>query len=310
MPNVSVVMPVFNAERYVAAAIESILGQTFRDFELLIINDGSTDSSLEIINRYRDLRIQIRSRENLGIVATRNELLEWSRGSLIACMDADDVSHRERLEIQLKFLQQNPGVGVVGTFGKFIDPDGDELSDFHDLLTHDEITAALLRADLGIINPSAMIRRSAIMHVGGYRTRFVQAEDLDLWLRIGESYRLENIPRVLINYRVHPKSISHALPGEQRRSAQLVVNEALARRGESSVFALNLNAPTETACERQRKWAWWAYGAGNFKTAFKYTYRLVLNEPFELKNWHLLAVLFKKSCIEKRIIWRKNANSA
>ena len=124
---------------------------------------------------YSDTRLKIYSRANLGMVATRNELLALSSGDLVAIMDADDISHPRRIAAQVEFLETNPDVGAVGTRGRFIDPDGDDLADFNGCLTHKQITKALMATTLGIINPLSMIRRAVLADVGscqvpsGYR---------------------------------------------------------------------------------------------------------------------------------------------
>ena len=173
-PRISVLMPVFNAERYVAVAMESILGQTLEDFELIIVDDGSSDSSLQIVTGYAkaDSRIRLYSRPNAGLVATLNEMLSVARGSLIARMDADDLSHPTRFERQVAFLDSNTRVAALGCQGKFIDPDGDPLMRLRVPTQHEQIQVELMATRLGIIHPAAMLRRDVLVEVGGYRNGF------------------------------------------------------------------------------------------------------------------------------------------
>src|SRR5262249_44460136 len=140
-PSVSVMMPVYNAERYVGKAIESVLNQTLSDFELVIVNDGSTDGSLEILQEYaaRDPRIRLTSRPNVGLVGSRNELLDAARSNLVACMDADDISRSDRLERQVEYLRAHPDCVLVGSRVIIIDPDGQPLRIMGQHLVHEAI---------------------------------------------------------------------------------------------------------------------------------------------------------------------------
>ena len=174
LPTVSVLLPVYNRERYIREAIESIVCQTFRAFELLIIDDGSTDSSLTILRQLErdDSRITVESRRHRGVVATRNELFHRSRGQFIAIMDADDISEPERLERQLAYLQQHPECVALGTRALFIDPDGRSIFVPKTVLTHQEIDDGNLSAIpcMRLCHPSAMIRRDALLVSGESET--------------------------------------------------------------------------------------------------------------------------------------------
>ena len=146
-PLISVCMAVYNAERYVAEAVESILNQTFGDFEFLILDDGSTDGSLDILRRYaeRDPRIRLTSRPNQGLVASLNELVDQARGEFIARMDADDVSLPERFQREVDYLRDHPECVLVGSRVRLIDPDGDPLCDWCTMQEHEAIDAFYLR---------------------------------------------------------------------------------------------------------------------------------------------------------------------
>ena len=233
-PKVSVQVPVYNAERYLESAMESILTQTFDDFELVVIDDGSTDGSRAILERLadRDGRIRLTSRENRGVTATRNELLELARGEYIAIMDSDDLSLPDRFAEQVRFLDEHPDHVAVGTRSAFIDPDGDVIRNWLELESHEQIDAAHMAGDGGaLIHPSTMIRRQAVVDLGGYRHAFEPAEDYDLFLRLGEVGKLANLPRVLFEYRQHLSSFGYAQRERQRRGARLARAEARERRG-------------------------------------------------------------------------------
>ncbi len=298
-PPISVLMPVFNAEKYVAAATQSILSQTFSDFEFIILDDGSTDASLSILQRHAalDPRIRLISRENRGLVATLNEMAALAGGRYLARMDADDVSHPSRFSCQLEFMAAHPDVAVLGTRGLFIDPDGEPLVDFVHIFHHDEIVAALLTPALGIIHPSAMIRRDALIAAGGYRDDCRHAEDLDLWLRLGEVHRLHNLDQVLISYRVHAQSVSKTNHLDQWLTARRVVDEALRRRGFPPAAQRQPIEPLASPAEMQRMWAWWALNAGNLRTARKHAMRVLLQEPLSLASWRVAAYALRQSVL-------------
>ena len=172
-PLISVCMPVYNAGKYLADAVESILGQTFADFEFLILDDGSTDDSLEILRRYadRDPRIRLTSRPNKGLVASLNELIDQSRGEFIARMDGDDISLPERFQKQVDYLRAHPGCLLVGSRVRLIDPEGDPLCDWCTLQDHEAIDASYLRGqrDTLVSHPVIMMRRDAVLAIGKYR---------------------------------------------------------------------------------------------------------------------------------------------
>src|SRR5688572_17248865 len=180
-PTVSVVMTVYNTERYVAEAVDSVLGQTFRDFEFIIIDDGSTDGSPFILRNAaaRDPRIRLVSRPNTGIVRAANEGIALAAGPYIARMDSDDVCLPRRLETQLRYLDEHPECVLVGSRVTVVDPYGSPVLESMQPLTHEEIDAELLGSGGGwaIVQPSAMMRTDAVRRVGGYRGVHNVSED-------------------------------------------------------------------------------------------------------------------------------------
>ena len=298
MPLISVLLPVYNAERYVKAAVESVRAQTFGDFELIVIDDGSTDGSLSVLRSLekQDKRIRLISRPNVGLVATLNEMLCMATGYLVARMDADDICRPTRFEKQVGFLSENQTCVAVGTRGLFIDSEGLPLFDFVNCWSHEEIEKALFRPELAIIHPSLMVRFDAIESVGGYRTGFPHAEDLDLFLRLGEIGRLSNLPEVLLEYRVHASSVSHSNAVMQSEAARHAVSEAMRRRGlqDVGVMAAPLVLRPETEYELHRKWAWWALSAGNRASARKHAAQALLKDPVSWASWHLMACTLRR----------------
>ncbi|MGF1607965.1 MAG: glycosyltransferase family 2 protein [Kiloniellales bacterium] len=212
---ISVTMAAYNTERFVAAAVESILAQTYRDFELIIVDDGSTDSTLSILRSYaaRDSRVRVFSKPHGGISAARNYALEKARGEWIAVMDADDVCLPQRLERQLAFVEANPDVAVVSAYVYNIDDQDRIIAQYRSPLASREVVQRCIQKNVLISfhHPAVLMRRDAVMAVGGYRSQFDAIEDCDLWNRIAElGHGLLVQPEFLVKYRIHGKSVSVA----------------------------------------------------------------------------------------------------
>ncbi len=205
-PTVSVLMPVYNTkESYLRAAIESILNQTFTDFELRILNDCSTDPNVEkVVLSYQDKRVKYsRNEQNLGISGSRNKLIQAARGKYIAVMDHDDVSLPGRLATQVAYLEQNPDIGVVGSFAREL-VSGKTLT----LPVEDEDIKLAMVFRSSIFHPAAMLRRSMFKLVG-YESTYTPAEDYALWCRLLPHTQFYNIPEILFAYRNHKNNTSH-----------------------------------------------------------------------------------------------------
>ena len=208
-PAISVILPVYNAEAYVREAVESILAQTFTDFELIIINDGSTDGSGAILRDLaaHDTRIVLVERPNDGLVSALNKGLEMARADLIARMDADDVSMPERFALQHARMVQEPELAVLGSFMNNMDKEGNITKLDRYPLTPKE--AACHVKGCPVAHATVMMRRGAVLKAGGYRKAFSHAEDYDLWLRmIDLGYTIANLPQPLLNYREHGAKVS------------------------------------------------------------------------------------------------------
>lgn len=204
---VSVLMPVYNTERYLALAIDSIISQTFTDWELIIVNDGSTDKSEEIVLSYTDTRIRyIRNAENKGIIYTRNMMIEMALGTYIAFLDSDDISDASRLEYQVKFLDNHPEYALCGTWGVMIDDNGQQIGKINMPSSDEEIRCSLLFVNT-FIQSSIMIRREVLIS-HPYDKAYPVAEDYELWCRLSHLYKLKNIPIQLTQYRWHGNNIS------------------------------------------------------------------------------------------------------
>lgn len=209
MPNkpvISVVLPVFNAEKYLKEAIDSVLNQTFEDFELILINDGSTDDSLKIVQSYTDTRIQlIQNDQNLGLIKTLNKGIYASKGTYIARMDADDIAINNRFEIQVKYLNNHPNCVAVGSnviqFGAV-----NQVTSLP--LNFKEIELSLLFENC-MAHPSVMIKSETVKkHQIKYREDLIHLEDWGLWLELLEFGEIHNIREPLLEYRIEGQNIS------------------------------------------------------------------------------------------------------
>jgi glycosyltransferase involved in cell wall biosynthesis len=216
MPAVSVILPVYNGGEFLGKAIESILGQSFRDFEFIIINDGSKDNSQNVIDGYaaKDDRIIAVHQENAGVVATLNRGLSMAKAPLIARMDADDIALPERFAIQAAYMASHSDIAVLGSFIRLIDESDRPIRDILYPVTPAEIAREVLRGS-PFAHPAVMMRKDALEQAVGYNPLYKHGEDYELWLRLSEKYRMANLPEVLMLYRQHPQKISFQYASEQ-----------------------------------------------------------------------------------------------
>ncbi len=222
-PKLTVLMPVYNGERFLSDAIESILGQTYKDFELLIINDGSADRSREIILSYDDPRIiLVENQQNQGIPRTRNIGLKLARGKYVACMDADDISMPDRLEKQIKFLVDNPEVGLVAGWIEIVGEDRKHLGFWRvDKAnnTPEEIYYTLHFRNC-IAQSSVLFDKDIVLKCGGYDERFTKTEDFELWLRLSKTTKVAKIKQVLVKRREYNTNTSLKLIQEHKLNTE------------------------------------------------------------------------------------------
>jgi glycosyltransferase involved in cell wall biosynthesis len=211
-PALSVAMSVFNGQSHLGLAIESVLAQTFTDFEFLILNDGSTDGSRAIVDSYaaNDKRIRAIHRENKGLVVSLNQLVDESRAPLIARMDADDICLPERFEKQMAFIAANPDYGVVGTWTADIDEHGEPymIKGADHPTDHEAFIAGIGKGPM-LCHPSVVMRRDLVKSVGGYHQAFKHCEDFDLWLRLATKTKLCSLPERLVRYRHWTNQVSN-----------------------------------------------------------------------------------------------------
>ena len=301
-PRVSVVIPVFNASRYLAECLDSVLDQTFSDFEILAFDDGSTDGSIEILKRYatQDPRVNVLLRNHSGYTPHLNEGLSLAKGQYLARMDADDVCSIHRFREHVKFLYQTPNVNAVGTWYDFIDSSGRPFCSYRTPTTHYDIEKQNLLGIGGTIaHPSLMMRVDSAREIGGYRSQFEPAEDLDLLLRLGEIGELANIPLRLLAYRVHDRATSTTRRSLQLQANVSILEEAWERRRLTGLIPQQSHgsrlspADPDFWDERYRK----SIASAFFATARWYAVRQVLSQPAVVKHWtKLLKVMYSPFC--------------
>jgi glycosyltransferase involved in cell wall biosynthesis len=236
-PKVSVVIPVYNRARYIGEAIASILAQSLRDFELIVVDDGSSDGTPEAVERIRDPRIRlVRNAGNLGIPQTRNRGLQEARGEYIAWLDSDDLALPQRLQVQVDFLDQAPGISLVGSWAGTVNDSGRWLPRYKVLPTRPEEVGARLLLRCPILQYS-MMGRAEILKELGYREDFPVCQDFDLFVRLFERHGLANLPRLLVRRRFHAGRVT-------REKGELVkaMNLQIAAR---QIEALGIDAEPE-----------------------------------------------------------------
>ena len=318
-PKVTVLMSVYNGEKYIQEAIDSILGQTFKDFEFLIINDGSTDKTGEILESYNDPRIKIINNEkNIGLTKSLNKGLELATGKYIARQDADDISMPQRLEKEVEFLEQNRNVGLVGTDYLFINEKGKVVHIVKCLNGSRELKAKLLKGNQ-FGHGSVMLRRECIEKVGTYREEFKFAQDYDFCLRIAEAYDVANIPEPLYKWRINIESVSVKKKSLQDKYASLAIELAKERRqsGKDKLQSLNKEEIdkfldkliSDTRIQDKRKiaegycfWSRVLFSGKDYTGAFKLLFKSLVSYPLNKETWVLAfkdsaILLFPKSVI-------------
>ncbi|HEY8748521.1 MAG TPA: glycosyltransferase [Tepidisphaeraceae bacterium] len=294
-PAVSVAIPLYNAAPYVAQSIRSVLQQTFTDFELIVVDDGSTDGSADIVERVAagDSRLRLIRQANVGVSAASNRATELARGEFLARVDADDICLPERLEKQVAYLRANPDCVAVGSRVMFIDDQGDPLFEMPGIaFTHEEIDRGLLAVEWTILQPATMFRTQALRTVGGYRTDLHIHEDHDLFLKLAEIGKLANVPEVLFQYRQRANSAVTTYASKHVDSFRSVFQDAWKRRGLEGKRELPTIAPHPDEATRllkqHRLWGWKSLEAKNLKSARKYAWAALRLAPFSSDSWNLM----------------------
>jgi glycosyltransferase involved in cell wall biosynthesis len=221
MPKVSVLMPMFNSEKYIGMAVESILNQTFKDFELIILNDGSTDDSKKIVESYSDNRIKlIENAQNQGLARTRNRLIAEAKGDFLAWLDSDDIALPQRLQIQVDFLEKNPNHALVASWARIIGSNNLPTGNFvKSYIPNTDLSALLLFVNY-IVQSSVMLRRN-LLPDEHYNLDFPPTEDYELWVRIAKKHPIAILNDILVDYRVHDSNISFTQNDRAMRTVKM-----------------------------------------------------------------------------------------
>lgn len=289
-PTISVALTVYNSDRYLSRCLDSILNQTFADFEFLIIDDGSTDQSLRILRDYatQDPRIRLTHQANLGIPKTRNALLQQATGDFVAVMDADDVALPDRFAQQVDFLRSYPDVVCVGSAVDWIDESDRYLGHCPMPEQNEEIQRLLVGGISMLHHPCTMVQRAAMLQVGGYDESMVASSDLDLWLRLGEIGQLANLPQTLLHYRLHSQSITHSKQRRQSQDALHACQRAWQRRGIQGQF---IRQPSDHFYQTDfwLRCGWLGFTGQRRDVARRCGVKAIASQPLDLNAWKLLA---------------------
>ncbi|MFO7763174.1 MAG: glycosyltransferase family A protein [Wenzhouxiangellaceae bacterium] len=261
-PKVTVFIPVHNREDYICVAVNSILAQTFEDFELLVVDDGSTDRTVEVLESYSDPRLRVaRNPRNLGIPATRNHGLELARGEYIALLDSDDHAYPGRLGRQVKYLDSNPEITQIGSWCSFMDADGNMLDKVRRQPLKPEDVHAHLVFHCPVINRTVMARTEALRELG-YDTDFPRCQDYDMHCRlVAAGHQLANLPEILVCGREHPGRFTGQTSDLGRDRKTAVYRRMLARidieASEEELFRHHaLTRPAERPLEAEEFLEW------------------------------------------------------
>jgi glycosyltransferase involved in cell wall biosynthesis len=301
-PRISVVLAVRNGERHLDASVRSVLDQTLADFELIVIDDGSTDATAGILAKLRsaDQRIAIVRQENRGLAASLNRGIDMARSVFIARQDADDISQRDRFERQAAHLERNPSVAAVGSSADVIDRSGAVVGSLEAARGATAVRRGLLTLRSTPVHGSMMMRKSAIQSVGGYRPAFAAGQDYDLWLRLSERDAIDNLADRLYQWRLDPESVYATRRATQLRYAGVALAFARerAREGRDSYALLeagggNLDAFVARYPGAPGVYALWAElfvrGLGNSAIARTYFRRAVRGGSVQPRTLALLA---------------------
>ncbi len=289
---VSVLMPVYNAQSYLAEALDCILAQTFKGWELICVDDGSTDASLVILKDYAGKHAQIRviSRPNTGIVGALNDALDAAQGEYIARMDADDWCAEVRFDQQVGYLNGHADCVAVGSYIQRTDPYGSPAGSQEPPIGHEAIDAGLLAGDASVlVHASLMMRADVLRTAGGWREGTDWVEDLDLFLRLAEQGRVANLPQYLYTYRRHVESVCFKHYELMCSRLKDVLREAYARRGIADEFDEQSVRPDlepkQSVAEYYRNWACHAIHAGNRTLACKHAIDALKRSPLSPRSW-------------------------
>lgn len=304
-------MPVYNGEKYLRQAIDSILNQSFSDFELILVNDGSTDSTPQIINSYNDKRIVLINQKNQGVARSLNNGLKMAIGEYVRRHDADDISSTESLQIQVDFLDNNPDYVMVSNQQAFMTSNGKIARNYK--LPHDSFFVGKEKTDLNfdhfslssaspVVHGTACYRRKEVLEMGSYRPEFIVSEDNDLWIRLIEKYKVAILNKCTYFMRIHPQSATHVHSDKINFFRKLLLDysrerrengsDPLMRNEEIQQFHSSINKQNLASSEKIHDEKRWFYSflinAKDYKLAFNLFFKVVKREWKNIQAWKML----------------------
>jgi glycosyltransferase involved in cell wall biosynthesis len=291
-PRVSILIPAYNAQRYLVDAVESMLAQTYKDFECIVVDDGSSDRTPQLLGELsnRDARVRALRVPHGGIVEALNAGLYAARGEMIARMDSDDISLPQRLEEQIHFLDANPEIVALGSKVVLVDPYASPLWEIDVKLEHGQIEEELLRGNgWAIFHPTVVIRRNAIDKAGVYRPEYQWSEDIDLFLRLAQIGKLANLPTALLRYRQHFASVNRTKLELQMRRVERLLVDAYRRRGLTMPPDFHFRPPAPLPpFEQVRAWGRRAIINRNYRAARRHALAALRFAPLNYDSWSLM----------------------
>lgn len=317
-PVVSIVMPLYNAERFVFAALKSVLSMQDLPLEVIVVDDGSTDRSRAEVERLQDWRVQVVSNAGKGIADALNTGLAIAQGEIIARCDADDLYPANRLLRQVQWLSDHPEFAAVCGNYLAIDPKGKLVIQFNCGETEEEITEEL-RAGISRTHLCTFaIRTQALRELGGFRAYFTSAEDIDLQLRLGDRFRVGYVPDICYQYRLHNASITHTRSSSEREFFDGIAREFQQQRQLSGKDNLQRGCPPPlpspgkpafTAAEHIQGFllsrAWQEFQQGQKRQAFFTGIQAALAYPQNFSVWRSLLALWIKSINYKALLFKQ-----
>ncbi len=306
-PKVSVVLAVYNHEKYVGKTIESVIGQTYQDWEFIIIDDCSSDGSADVVRKYQDERIRFYpAKRNRGAVCTFNELLKKAQGEYIAFIGSDDIWHSGKLQEQVDFLEQNEKTAVCFTWAEFIDEEDRPYSSFqkecdcdihifmHENRTQGQCLRYFFDNDNYFCHPSAVIRSDVVREIGGFDPRFRQLHDYDYWMRVLQKYPVHIIQKTLVQYR-RSSSENASISASNLQNVIRVLNEH-----QTIIVAMIKAMDREIFCEAFQDL---------LRKEIRDEAQLICEKYFVLLRWQKLgvnnrqaAVRFLDDCVDGRVL--------
>lgn len=292
-PKVSVVMSVYNGEAYLREAVKSILNQTFSDFEFIIINDGSTDRTPEILETIKDPRVRVINQPNRGLTVSLNRGIRLAQGEYIARMDADDISEPERLERQVEIIDRNPNIALVGCWYKVVDEQGKVLAHRKLPIDSDKLAKELVHRNI-LCHGSVLIRKDAVEAVGLYNESLRYAQDYELWLRmLREGFKASVVPDFLYSYRISPESVAKVYAQQEYVALIKRMREGKTKAAGSRTM------PNLVALSQKQKRSLYHYAVGTLKLEngeVKEARRELLKslriDPLNIRPWYRMGLSF------------------